>query len=331
MSVALRVLNGGVLTTVQDAGRQNALHYGVPRSGAMDLFALQAANRLVGNPPDAACLEITFGGAAFEVLRPTLLAIAGADLAAVWNDTPLALWRAVFARRGDHIVLPGRAGEWGARAYLALGGGVDVPLVLGSRSTNLTSGFGGLGGRALRQGDTIGTYGEGIDTYLLAGRRWPAAMLPAYKAAPTLRFIPGPHHECFESDAPALLAATPLSVSQHSNRMGYRLEGVTLQHKRACNLPSLGVIPGVIQVPPDGTPILLMADAQTTGGYPIVGVVIAPDLPLAAQLLPGDSFRLVPTTQEDAVVARQIYAAWCSAELHTDDTIFQTRLAGALG
>ncbi|MEN9934613.1 MAG: hypothetical protein RLZZ387_1192 [Chloroflexota bacterium] len=339
MSAALRILSGGVLTTVQDTGRPGAVRYGVPRGGAMDPFALLAANRLLGNPPGAAALEITAGGASFELLRPMVIAVTGADLGATWNGRLLPLWTAAAARRGDQIALQGRPSPWGARAYLALQGGVDVPLVLGSRSTHLSGGFGGLHGRRLRAGDGIGALdtdtegveqgGSGSDPVRLAGRFWPADARPLYGPEPTLRFVPGPHLEHLAPGALAALGGAALRVSVTSNRMGYRLEGAHLPHAAAVSLPSLGVIPGAIQVPPGGAPILLMADAQTTGGYPIAGCVIAADLPLAAQLLPGDALRLTPVTEEQALAAYAAYAGWRAAPVEEDGALELLALAGA--
>jgi len=305
----LRVLAGGVLTTVQDLGRRAARRYGVPQSGALDPIALEWANRLLDNPPGAAALEITAGGAAFEVSAPTLLALTGADLHALLDDEPLPLWTAVFARAGSQIRLIGRQQPWGARAYLAIGGGFAVPQVLGSRSTYLPGGFGGFNGRALRLGDTLAAAG-GRDALRLAGRSWPVESRPAYSAEPALRLLPGPHLDRFAPPALDLLLGAPFTISASANRMGYRLQGPTIPYAAPCSLPSLGVLPGVVQVPPDGNPILLMADAQTTGGYPIIGVVIGPDLPLAAQLLPGDRLRFQRATLGEALAAQQEIERW---------------------
>ena len=325
----MRVVSPGLLTTVQDLGRPGMQRYGVPLSGAMDQFALQAANRLVGNPLDAAALEITSGGAIFELLEPTLLAVAGADLNATLDGEPLPLWTAVWVPCGALLQFIARKQPWGARAYLAIAGGVDVPLVLGSRSTYLPGGFGGMDGRPLRAGDIIGATLPASDPQRLAGQRWPEYARPAYGAIPTLRMVAGPHSDCFANDALDQLAATPLCVSQTSNRMGYRLEGLTVRYARPCSLPSLGVLPGAIQVPPDGTPILLMADAQTTGGYPIIGVVIGPDLSLAAQLLPGDSLGCMPISLEEAVHARTAWQTRLKVPLETDDIVAALAWAGA--
>ncbi|HEX6290531.1 MAG TPA: biotin-dependent carboxyltransferase family protein [Herpetosiphonaceae bacterium] len=323
----LHVLAGGVLTTVQDLGRYAARRYGVPQSGALDNVAAVAANRLLDNPSSAATLEMTAGGADFEVLAPTLLALTGADLGAALDDEPLPLWMAVFARAGARLRLTGRRAGWGARAYLAVAGGFDVPPVLGSCSTYLPGGFGGLHGRALRAGDLLHAPSGAIDAVRLAGRSWPPHARPAYAAQPVLRVLPGPHVERFAADALDQLVAAPLQVSASSNRMGYRLEGPSMRYAVPWSLPSLGVLPGVVQVPPDGSPILLMADAQTTGGYPIVGVVIGPDLPLAAQLLPGDRLRFAWTTPSAALAARHEMQRWRGAV--PDDDLYPLAWAGA--
>lgn len=311
-SPCLRVLSGGVLTTVQDRGRHTLRRYGVPQSGALDPLALALANRLLDNPLDAAALEITAGGAAFEVLAPTLLAVTGGDLGALLDDDLLPLWTAVFARPGAQIRFMGRRQSWGARAYLAVAGGLDLPLVLGSRSTYLAGGFGGLAGRALQTGDLLASL-RAADALPLAGRSCPIDARPRYTAEPALRLLPGPHLDRFVPDALDLLLSRPFTINASANRMGYRLDGPPLRYAAPCSLPSLGVLPGVIQVPPDGSPILLMADAQTTGGYPIIGVVIEPDLALAAQLLPGDRLCFRLTTRDAAIAARREVQQWCAA------------------
>lgn len=330
MSAALRVLSS-MLVSVQDAGRRGWQHLGVPVGGAIDLFALTAANHLLGNPPGAAALEITAGGARFEVLQPTLLALTGADLGATLDQQPLPGWTAIYARAGAHLAVPGRSQPWGARAYLALAGGVDVPRVLDARSTDVANRFGGLAGRPLRAGDQIGALPAPVDPLRIAGLRWPAHARPIYRAQPTLRLLPGPHSELFGSAAHERLATQLFQISRDSNRMGYRLEGAPIATEQPASIASLGVLPGAIQVPPSGQPILLMADAQTTGGYPIIGVVIGADLPLAAQLLPGDSLHFALTTPEQARAAWQEQHAWLSAPPPPDPDIELLGWAGALG
>jgi biotin-dependent carboxylase-like uncharacterized protein len=331
VSAALRVLAGGLLATVEDLGRPAARCYGVPGGGAMDVFALEAANRLVGNPAGAAALELTGAGAQFEVLAPLVLAVGGADLGARLDDRPLAPWTAALARLGAQILFQGRQGDWGARAYLALAGGVAVPQILGSRGTCLAGGFGGFAGRALRPGDLLEIDLAHGDPVALAGQGWPSQRRPAYRAEPTLRIMRGPHASLFAAESLKALVAEPFRVSPTSNRMGYRLEGPLLRTTESVDLPSLGVLPGAIQTPPDGGAILLMADAQTTGGYPIAAVVIGADLPLAAQLLPGDRLRFATVESEDAVAARRALRGWLDAGPDEDQTRALLGWAGALG
>jgi biotin-dependent carboxylase-like uncharacterized protein len=325
----IEVIAPGPLMTVQDLGRPGARRYGVSPGGALDAFALAAANRLVGNPSAAAGVEITAGGAALRLRRPAIIALAGADLAASLDDRPIPPWTAILADAGATLRLAGRRTAWGARAYMAVAGGVDVPSILGSRATDLAGGFGGLGGRPLRVGDLL-PIGVALKSLLPSvGQRWPEHARPAYIDEPSLRIIPGPHLECFAPDALAVLASARLRVSATSNRMGYRLDGLRLSYARPCSLPSLGVVPGTIQVPPDGVPILLMADAQTTGGYPVIGALISADQPLAAQLLPGDGLRLVPTTLGEASTALRAQAAALAHGLESSEGDLLAALAGA--
>lgn len=360
--MALIVLTPGPLLTVQDLGRPAARRYGVPQGGAMDRFALQAANILVGNPPGAAGLEITAGGAAISFQRPALIAVAGADLGATIDGRPLPLWSAVSISPGAQLRWGGRSNAWGARAYLAVAGGIAVPEVLGSRSTDLGGGFGGLGGRALRAGDTLAVRLKAkgrrqtakragpqsatapdmrhyrlhpIDEQEpeparlpLVGHHWPPEARPPYGACPTLRVIAGPHLDCFAPGALAELAGDTFQISATSNRMGYRMEGPRLRYAAPASLPSLGVVPGAIQVPPDGDPILLMADAQTTGGYPVIGAVIGADLPLAAQLLPGDQLRFRIVMPDEAHNALRMQAAALAAGGEPDEGMALAALAG---
>jgi biotin-dependent carboxylase-like uncharacterized protein len=322
----LRVLQPGVLATVQDRGRPAQQRWGVPVGGAMDLFALAVANRLVNNVPDAAVLEITAGGAAFVLLAPTLLAITG-GLTVTLDGKPVPGWASIWARAGTELRIEGRSGAWGARAYVAIAGGIDVPIVLHSRSTCLPGAFGGLGGRPLRAGDVLGA-GLSIVSALHAGSSWPTAPRPRYGASPTLRVLPGPHAHLFAADALHLLHPTTWTIGASSNRTGYRLGGAQLRAYGA-DLPSLPVFAGVVQVPPDGEPIVLMADAQPTGGYPIIAVVIAPDLPLAAQLLPGDTLRFTVVNQAEARAAWYTRHTWLRTDLVDDGIMKLLSWAGA--
>ncbi|GAC1386462.1 MAG: biotin-dependent carboxyltransferase family protein [Herpetosiphon sp.] len=300
-------------TTVQDLGRPTHRSVGVPLGGAMDRFALAAANLLVGNPAGAAALEITVGATAFEFRTPTVFAISGADLGATLDGRPVISWASTYARAGAQLEFSGRIATWGSRAYLALNGGIDVPLVLGSCSTYIPGGFGGYMGRALRAGDIITVQSVTIDPYLLAGRTWPSDQRPGYAAAPQLRILPGPHLHLLPPDTLQSLCGVPLTLQPASNRMGLPLAGVTLHYDTHISIASHGVIPGTIQLPPGGAPILLMADCQATGGYPIAAAVISADLPLAAQQQGGDTISFLLTTEELAVASRRAQAGWLAA------------------
>lgn len=285
----------------------------------MDGFALRAANALVGNGPVAAALEVTLGGLVLEVLAPCLVAVTGAALDAQRDGVMLPLWTACYLRAGAILALGMR--QSGARAYLAVAGGIDVPAVLGGYSTDLGAGFGGLEGRALRAGGLIkGRLDSSTsDLQRRAGTWLPQARRVTYGATPTLRLIPGPHAHFFAPDALDTLLAAPYRLGPDCNRMGYRLSGAHLAHAGRGEVRSLGVLPGVIQVPSSGQPILLMADAQTTGGYPIIGTVISADLPLAAQLLPGDSVSFACVTLPEAHAALQAQQRMLSLPLPNDE------------
>ncbi len=318
MAAVIEVVTPGLLATVQDLGRPAASRHAVPACGAMDAFALQAANRLLGNEPGDAAIEITAGGAAFRMLSAATLALAGADLRPTLNQRPAPMWSVFAARPGDMLALLGPRAGWGARVYLAVGGGVDVPAALGSHSTDLSGRFGGFLGRALQTGDVL-TAAMPLSPDLLVGRRWREELRPRYGAEPVVRVVPGPHLDCFDPTAVSRLFGQPYRVGAQSNRMGYRLEGPSLTYVRPCSLPSFGVLAGALQVPPDGQPILLMADAQTTGGYPIAGVVIQADVPLCAQLLPGDPLRFTAVSLEEAVAALREVRGWIEGGLVRPD------------
>ncbi|HEX6132837.1 MAG TPA: biotin-dependent carboxyltransferase family protein [Longimicrobiales bacterium] len=294
----IRVARAGLLTTVQDLGRTGMQRHGIIGAGPMDAAAHRIANLLVGNDPGAATLEATMIGPVLEIDADVLLAVTGADLGASLDDRTLPLWCPVVAPRGS--VLAFSSARAGCRAYVAIAGGIDVPAVLGSRSTDLIAGIGGVEGRALTAGDTlpIGAASQaagGIrdriraapDAVRSAGR----SLLPRYGREPVLRILRGPEHERFTAESRRLLCAEPFEVSAQSNRMGIRLTGAALRLEGAYDLVSSPVSTGTIQVPPSGEPIVLMADHQTVGGYPRIGSVITVDQPLIAQAAPGSRLR----------------------------------------
>lgn len=302
----LEVIQPGLLTTVQDAGRRGWMRTGVPPSGPMDAPAFAVANHLVGNPTDAAGLEVTLTGPVIRCQRPTVVAVCGAEFD-LWVDRlPVPTWHAVFVRAGSYLRFGSRRG--GARAYLAVAGGIATEPFLGSRATYLKGAFGGLEGRALQHGDRLPVGAHGIpDLAAYAGRSWPQARRPAYIPEPTLRLVPQSQSRGWSRRALADLCAHPFEVSRASDRMGVRLAGPALPRRESAPTISDGVIIGSVQVPPDGQPIVMMVDHQTTGGYPKVGTVIQADLPLLAQCLPGDRVRFETVTLTEA---QALYRSW---------------------
>jgi 5-oxoprolinase (ATP-hydrolysing) subunit C len=295
--MTLHVRHSGALTTVQDHGRSGWRHLGVAHAGALDPAQAALANRLVGNPADAAVLELTLRGPVLEFEQPTRIALCGAQIDTHFED----------AHAECHVVPSGRpvtlpAGTLklgmirsGMRTWLAVAGGIDVPFVLGSRSTDLRGGFGGLEGRALRAGDilSLGAHAP-IEAAVLEAPNWWVALDAAASTRDAIRYMPGAMPEALQ------LAERAWTVDARSNRQGLRCTGDTIVATAGEQI-SAPVAPGTIQLPPDGQPIVLLADAQTVGGYPRIGHVIATDLPRLAQYRAGDALRYVAV---DAIAAR---------------------------
>ncbi|HET7291115.1 MAG TPA: 5-oxoprolinase subunit PxpB [Vicinamibacteria bacterium] len=281
---ALEVLDGGLLTTVQDLGRTGFRRYGVGSSGAADRVALVMANRAVSNPDGSAALECTVAGPALRFLAATRFAVAGADLGPLLERADLGPWPVprlapVLARPGSVLRFTGRRS--GCRSIVAFAGGIDVPVLLGSRSTDLPGGFGGFAGRALRAGDLLGLGSDLRDRAVAPGR----ATEPGETA--DVSVVLGPQSEVFAAGTIQAFFGAAWAVEPTSDRVALRLVGPRLAHAGPAEIVSDGMLPGSIQVPPDGQPIVMLADAPTTGGYPKLGAVVTGDLPALAQLLPG--------------------------------------------
>ena len=291
----LHVKEPGLFTTVQDLGRPNAISAGVPSGGAMDRFAHSAANLLVGNDPSHATLECTFSGPHLVAEHSCLIAITGADFDPHVNGAPAPAWTGIFLGAGDRLTFGARRS--GARAYVAVAGGVEADRWLGSLSTNLMAARGGFHGRPLKSGDVLSVAGEPRRP-VVSGRQMAERLRPDY-ADRTLRAIAGPHLKRLSPEGRSLLFEAPYRVSRDADRMGYRLEGPQLVTSGE-ELLSFGLVSGAVQVPHNGQPILLMADHQTAGGYPVVATVVSAALPIAAQLLPGDELRIVEIDVERA-------------------------------
>ncbi len=294
----IRILRPGFLSSIQDLGRTGFRCYGMPVGGAMDPIALRWANRLVGNPDSAAAMEITVRGPELLFERPAIIAVTGGDFRAELAGYPLPGWMAVEVGAGATLTIGDRRS--GGRGYLAVAGGIDVPIMLGSRSTDLRSRTGGLDGRALAKGDqmTGGVPGPNSSRHL--GYAVPLAARPAYSAHPTLRLVLEPHTQAFVPIALETLLSAQYTLSSQSDRMGYRLQGYPLCHAGSAEIISEAMPLGALQIPGNQQPILLMADGQTTGGYPVIAVVASVDIPLAAQLLPGDGMRFTAVSLIEA-------------------------------
>jgi biotin-dependent carboxylase-like uncharacterized protein len=281
----LTVLASGLLTTVQDRGRPGWASIGVTRSGAADRQAAALANRLVGNDAAAAVLEVTVGGLQVQAGRTLLVAVSGApapvtvDGRAAPFDAPLTLRPGQVLGLGNQAV--------GLRSYLAVRGGIGVPPVLGSRSTDTLS---GLGPAPLRPGDVLP-----VGALAAAEPVVDVAPVGAPSSRPVLRVLPGPRRDWMAPTAWTALTTEDWTVSPDSDRVGLRLAGPRLDRARTDELPSEGLVPGAVQVPPDGAPVLFLVDHPVTGGYPVLAVVTTDDLPAAAQLRPGDRVRFRPT------------------------------------
>lgn len=290
MAVGVTVLRPGMMASVQDLGRHGHRQLGICPGGALDPLALVLANRLAGNPDGAAGLELTMGGCELRFDAATRIAITGDDFDARLDGAPIWPGWSVPVRDGQTLKL-GRANrssrKKGLRTWLAVAGGIDVPVILGSRSTDLKAGFGGHEGRLLKAGDSLMSGASALSVGQLSRRpfgvRMPQWHVNADDGAIVLRAMPGPEYEQFTVASRELLWREPWRITPRSNRMGNRLEGSELKRKRGIDILSSGVIPGTIQVPPSGQPIVLMGDAQTTGGYPRIGVIIRADLWKLAQ------------------------------------------------
>jgi antagonist of KipI len=293
----LMVIRPGMLTTVQDLGRWGQQSSGVPVAGPMDGYSHRLANRLVGNPENAAALEVTMAGPELQARGDVVCAVAGAEFVVEVNGEPIAPGTSFGVPDSGRLRFgPRRAG---ARATLAVRGGFDVPATFGSRATSLVSRMGPFAGRALLAGDEIPV---GASARVSVRPGVPAS-LPLPAGGARVRILMGPQDAMFTAGAIAALLSSRYIVTAQSNRMGYRLDGLLLQRRSTTDMLSEATPFGSLQVATSGQPILLMADRQTTGGYPKIATVITADLPLAAQLAPGDWIEFEACTRTDAVDA----------------------------
>lgn len=315
--MGINVLKPGLLTTIQDTGRYGYQKEGIMVSGAMDKIAIRAANLLTGNEQNLPALEITLLGPTLYFEADYLIAITGADLSPSINGAPVKLWRPTLVKQGSTLAFG--APRRGCRSYMAVAGGFDVPKVMGSYATYLRAGLGGFKGRALQTGDklTCSKPGDNSELYWqqlhesisknnYTQTTWAPApeLYPSYEDSPVIRAVKGPEYELFTTGSHDYLWTEKFMVTTTSDRMGYRLQGMPLSLTENKELLSTAVTFGTVQVPAQGQPIVLMADHQTTGGYPRIAQVITADLSLLAQVQPGKFISFEEVTLEKA---QQLY------------------------
>jgi len=286
----------GVLTTVQDSGRHGYQQYGVPVSGAMDEHSLITANLLVGNNHDEACLEITLLGPKLKFLNETQIAITGADLSPTINDQEVDNWKTLKVSKGD--VLYFGQPRSGCRSYLSIQGGIDVPTILDSKSTYVRGAFGGFHGRPLKTGDVI--EGNRATKFLKNPLTMLPRFIPHYETKINIDVVLWPQSDHFTDKTRDRFLSNLYTITPHSDRMGYRLDGPRLTPKDSLKIISDAMPVGAIQVPTDGKPIIAMKDGQTTGGYPKIAVAITPDISQLGQIKPGDKIKFSKISQSQA-------------------------------
>ncbi len=296
-----KVIKPGFFTTVQDLGRKGFQRYGVPVSGAMDEYAFTLANFLVRNDSSHACLEITMSGPDLEFLNNAQIAIAGAAFAPTLNGKKVSCWRMLQVYPGDVLSLG--SSKNGCRAYLAVRGGINVPLVLGSRSTYFRGKFGGFQGRMIKTGDIIKAYQN--DAPPKTGLLLPEEFIPNYGDELAIEVVLGPQSNHFTDEGVCTLFSSIYTATTESDRMGYRLEGPEVKLKNSLEMISDAIPVGAIQVPRNGKPIIIMRDAQTTGGYPKIAIAATPDVSRLGQTRPNDKIRFseIPSSKAQSIVS----------------------------
>jgi 5-oxoprolinase (ATP-hydrolysing) subunit C len=307
MSAALRVVGAGPMSSVQDAGRVGWQRYGVAPAGAFDPLYLAVANALVGNPPAMAGVEFTLMGDTYVVeAESACLAVAG-DAAVSIDEQPAEAWRSYRLARGQKLRV--RALKQDARGYLTIAGGLALAPVLGSVATHVRTGLGGVEGRKLKAGDVLPLAQSAAPPG--PERRFDPVLLPPRST--TLRVLLGPQDDYFSPGGIETFASSEYTVTREADRMGYRLEGPPIAHAKGYNIVSDGIPLGAVQVPGSGQPIVMMVDRQTTGGYPKIACVIAPDVAALAQVKPGHKLRFRAIGAPEALAARREMAAWIAA------------------
>ncbi|WP_368900919.1 biotin-dependent carboxyltransferase family protein [Oceanobacillus oncorhynchi] len=297
MKEILEVMKPGLSTSIQDTGRIGYQKYGIPTAGAMDTFAHRIANLLVGNPEEAATLEIMLMGPRLKFLQDAVIAVGGADLSAAVDEEPVCPWKSFRVYTGQ--ILSFGKPVHGTYAYLAVSGGFYAETVMGSKSTYAQANLGGIEGRILQKGDRLSAEDKNLKS-IRAGRYLKKTDIPNYEQHRPIRVITGPDISAFSDTIYQQFLQESYRITEQSNRMGYRLEGKALSHVDKADIISDAVLPGTIQVPANGQPIVLLADRQTTGGYARIATVIAADIPQLVQKKVGAEVRFLSVPLERA-------------------------------
>src|SRR5665648_627101 len=293
-----KVINSGIFDTIQDLGRFGFQRYGMPVSGAMDSYALRIGNRLLGNKENEAGIEISSPGLSLEVLSGTVIGITGADFNPTINNSPAPIWEALEVKKGDNISF--NPVKNGCRSYLLVAGGIDVPIILGSKSTYVRGKIGGLKGRPLRKADIISIGKPNQELQNIIGRKAASIDIPDYHEENEIRVMLGPQDDYFTKDGLHAFLNSFYEITVNSDRMGYRLKGHKIESRNGSDIITDGIPLGSIQVPQDGMPIVMLADRQTTGGYAKIATVILADIDKLAQMKPGNKMKFTPINLEEA-------------------------------
>lgn len=294
--MSVRVISPGMLSTIQDGGRKGFLALGFSASGVMDLQSYHIANALVGNYTDEAVIEMTVMGGSFKFIESNYIAVTGADMQPSLEGKSVPMYETLFVKSGETLTFS--AAKSGMRAYIAFSGGIDVPIVMGSRSTNLKCRVGGLDGRPLKPGDIVPSINADDEFHKHKIRKTNPDNFDSKEI--TVRVVMGPQDDYFTEKGINTFLNTAYSVANESDRMGCKMSGEKIEYKNTVDIISDGIVFGSVQVPRSGNPIIMLADRQTTGGYAKIATVISADLPLLAQARPGTKVHFQKTDRHTA-------------------------------
>lgn len=290
-----KVINPGLFTTIQDRGRWGYQQFGMPVAGSMDTFSTRIANLLVGNDEYEAVVETTFLGPEIEFTCDEVISITGANMGPKVNGKPVPMWTSLYLSRGDKLSFSGL--KTGLRTYIAFSRTLDVPVIMGSKSTFTRGSLGGFQGRKLEKGDLVNLANKELSTN---GSYIASNFIPQYSGDYTIRVVLGPQDDYFSDEAKEVFLSSQYNITSEADRMGYRLEGPKIQHLDGADIISDGIVFGSVQVPGHGSPIIMMADRQTTGGYTKIATVISPDLHKLAQMGPGSKMNFQSLSVEES-------------------------------